>query len=383
MKGMAIEEAVAKIKKLYRVKDEVARAAHEKLIFTISTLAQTEEVCPISYLDVKSVEPFTQPLSAPLRIDLAVTFICQNRCVHCYAGGSHATPELSTKQWKAVIKRLAKIGVFIITFTGGEPTLRQDLPELLQFAQEHGIVTGLITNGRQLKDKNYVEELEKAGLDFAQVTLESHKAEVHDKITGNMGSWDETVAGIKNTVDTQIYVTTNTTLNKYNGADFLDTVDYIKKLDVAAFGCNSLIYSGKALQVESEFALPVTTLKVLLPKIREKAAQLKLKFIWYTPTQYCRLDPVKLGLGVKSCTAALVNMCVAPNGDVYPCQSYFESLGNLLQGEWNRIWMHPTALKIRNREYVEAKCDGCPQLSICGGGCPLEIEKDRFLCHET
>jgi radical SAM protein with 4Fe4S-binding SPASM domain len=383
MQGTSTEEAVKNIRKTYRVDADAARAEHEKLTFTISTLAQTEEVCPISFLDVHHVEPFTQPLSAPVRMDLALTFRCQNNCVHCYAGGPHSTPELTTQQWKEVIDKLKEIGVFIATFTGGEPTLREDLPQLLKYAQDTGIVTGLITNGRNLKDKEYTESLEKAGLDFVQITLESHKATVHDKITGIKGSWKETVQGMKNAVDTDIYVTTNTTLNKHNADSFLDTVDFIKELGVAAFGCNSIIYSGKAIDIQDEFALPLETLNALLQKIRDKASRSGLRFLWYTPTQYCRLDPVKLGLGVKSCTAALINMCVAPNGGVYPCQSYFESLGNILKDNWKKIWNHTLAIQLRERKYVEPKCTDCPQLNVCGGGCPLEIQKEKYLCVAT
>ncbi|MCK4497935.1 radical SAM protein [Candidatus Bathyarchaeota archaeon] len=383
MQGMSLDEAVENVRKMYRVKEATARSEHEKLIFTISTLAQTEKVCPVSYLGVKKVEPFTQSLSAPLRMDLALTFRCQNKCVHCYAGGSHETPELTTQEWKSIITKLGEIGIFIATFTGGEPTIREDLPDLLRFAQENGIVTGLITNGRRLSDRNYVKTLEEAGLDFVQITLESHKASVHDRITGVKGSWTETVTGIKNALKTEIYVTTNTTLNKQNADGFLETVDFIKDLGVAAFGCNSLIYSGKGVEVSGQFALQTEILEELLKEIKEKAAHLGLRFLWYTPTQYCQLDPVKLGLGVKSCTAAQVNMCVAPNGDVYPCQSFFESLGNVLKEKWTKIWNHPLAVKIRNREYIEQKCKECPQLTVCGGGCPLELENKKYLCSST
>ncbi len=120
-------------------------------------------------------------------MDLALTFRCQNDCVHCYAGGPHETPELTTVQWKSVIDKLSEIGVFILTFTGGEPTLREDLPELLLYAQNKGMVTGLISNGRKLKDKAFVDVLEKSGLDFVQITLESHKPQVHDSMTSAEG----------------------------------------------------------------------------------------------------------------------------------------------------------------------------------------------------
>jgi radical SAM protein with 4Fe4S-binding SPASM domain len=383
MHGLSSDEVMKKIRRAYRVNAETAKKDYEKLIYTISTMASTEKICPVSYLDVKTVEPFTHSLSAPLRMDLALTFRCQNNCIHCYAGGPHETDELSTDQWKRVIDKLHSIGVFILTFTGGEPTLREDLPELLLYAQNRGAVTGLITNGRRLKDKSYAEQLEKAGLDFIQVTLESHKPQIHDQMTATKGSWKETLAGIKNALQTRVYVTTNTTLSNYNASEFLQTMDFLNELGVGAFGCNSLIYSGKAGEISKEFALPLETLNDLLPKIRDKANQLGLRFLWYTPTQYCRLDPVKLGLGVKSCTAANVNMCVGPNGDVYPCQSYFESLGNLLKDDWPKIWNNPLSVKLRNREYVEPKCKDCPQLQICGGGCPLELQDKSYICSES
>ncbi|KON32174.1 hypothetical protein AC478_01140 [miscellaneous Crenarchaeota group-1 archaeon SG8-32-3] len=383
MQGLPESEVLKQIRRIYRVNVTKAKTDYQQLVYKVSTLAHTEKVCPITFLEVEKEEPFSYQYTAPLRMDLALTFRCPNNCIHCYAGGPHETPELNTSQWKEVIDRLGEIGVFIVTFTGGEPTLREDLPELLQYAQNNGMVTGLITNGRKLKDKEYVQTLEQAGLDFAQVTLESYKPQIHDLMTSAKGSWKETVIGIKNAVRSQIYVTTNTTLSKYNAPDFLRTVDYIKELGVAAFGCNSLIYSGKANAVSQKFALPVEELTPLLMKIREKAQQLNLKFLWYTPTQYCRLDPVQLGLGVKSCTAAMINMCVGPNGNVYPCQSYFESLGNILVDKWERIWNHSLAVKIRNREYVEPKCKDCPQLQVCGGGCPLELQDKQYICGQT
>lgn len=383
IQGMPTEEAVKKIRGFYRVGEETARRDHERIIYTVSTLAETEEVCPISFLDMEQAEPFTQKLSAPIRMDLALTFRCQNSCIHCYAGGPHETPELATNQWKKVIDQLKKIGVFIFTFTGGEPTLREDLPELLRYAQEKGIVTGLITNGRRLKDKEYVQRLVEAGLDFVQITLESHDPNIHDLITATEGSWRETVEAIKNIIPTPIYITTNTTLSKHNADSFLETIEFLHDLGLRIFGCNSLIYSGNAPLVANEFALTIDELRELLPKILVKATELGMKFMWYTPTQYCQLDPVSLDLGVKSCTAARVNMCVGPEGQVYPCQSYFETVGKILKDSWKKIWNHPLCLRLRAREYAPEKCKECPQLLVCGGGCPLELKETKYICAET
>ncbi len=383
MQGLPQAEVLAKIRRMYHVSADTAKVDYERLVYTISTLAQTEKIDPVTFLSIEKEEPFSYQYSAPLRMDMAVTFRCQNDCIHCYAGGPHATPELTTEQWKIAIDRLSDVGVFILTFTGGEPTLRDDLTELLLYAQNKGMVTGLITNGRRLKDKAYVATLEKAGLDFTQITLESHKPAIHDAMTKAPGSWKETVEGIQNVVQSQIYVSTNTTLSKHNADDFLTTVDFIKGLGVDAFGCNSLIYSGKAPAASEEFALSIDQLKALLPQVRDKAQMLGLKFLWYTPTQYCSFDPVQLGLGVKSCTAAMINACVGPNGDVYPCQSYFESLGNILSEPWEKIWHHPLAEKLRKREFAEEKCKECQELQVCGGGCPLELQNKEHGCSST
>lgn len=380
MQGLPEKEVISKIQKIYKVTNENARADYEKIINTISTLAKTEKIDPITFLEIEREDPFSYTYTAPLRMDAALTFRCQNDCIHCYSGGPHESPELSTDQWRQVIDKLSEAGVFIITFTGGEPTLRGDLPELLIYAQQKGIVTGLITNGRKLKDPAYVKLLEDAGLDFVQVTLESDKPEIHDAMTKSQGSWAETVEGIKNAAKSQIYVSTNTTLSKNNAQDFLSTVDFIKRLGVDAFGCNSLIYSGKGGEVSEKFALKAEDLKVLLPQIHERADEVGLKFLWYTPTQYCTLNPVELGLGIKSCTAAMINACVGPNGDVYPCQSYFESLGNILTEPWEKIWNSPLARSLRRREYVEPKCKDCPTLQECGGGCPLELQSKQHIC---
>lgn len=376
MLGMPTRNAVQHIRRIYRVSEETATKDHERLVYAISTLAQTEEVCPISYLGVEKVEPFTQELSAPIRMDLALTFRCQNGCLHCYAGGSHESEEMNTEKWKRVLDKMKALGIFIATFTGGEPTLREDLPELIAYAQQIGIVTGLVTNGRKLKDKESVSTLEKAGLDFAQVTLESNDPRIHDKMTGSMGSWQETIDGIRNLILTTIYTTTNTTLTKLNAAGFMATLDFLYGAGIRAFGCNGLIHSGKGPSFAEENALEPDELKAVLKGIQEKASHLGMNFLWYTPTRYCELNPVTLGLGVKSCTASGMNMCIGPSGDAYPCQSYFESLGKFLETDWKRIWNHPLSKQLRAHKYAPEDCRDCSELSVCGAGCPLEL-RDR------
>lgn len=384
MLGLTTDEAIKKISKRYKVNPKVVKKDYEHLIYTISTLAQTEEVCPVSYLDVERVEPFSKTLSAPVRMDLALTFKCQNDCLHCYTGGPQETTEKSTQYWMKVLDKMKSLGIFIASFTGGEPTLRDDLPVLLAYAQKIGLVTGLVTNGRRIKDRVYLHQLEDSGLDFSQVTLESHIPEIHDSITNLEGSWKDTVEGIKNLLKSEIYTTVNSTLNTLNKDSYLDTITFLHQLKLPAFSCNSLIYSGRAPKIAKQFGLKISELKTLLPNILEKASNLGMKFIWYTPTRYCDLHPVHFELGVKSCTAAKMNMCIGPEGDVYPCQSYFKSLGKFVEDDWKRIWNHSLAISLREKRYAPKECIQCQDFEVCGGGCPLELETGEFIClHPT
>jgi MoaA/NifB/PqqE/SkfB family radical SAM enzyme len=100
---------------------------------------------------------------------------------------------------------LWKIGIPHIVFTGGEPTLREDLPELVAHAEQIGQITGLNTNGRRLSDRRFVERLVEAGLDHVQVTLESHDATIHDQMVCTSGAWKQTVAGLRNVLDSPLF----------------------------------------------------------------------------------------------------------------------------------------------------------------------------------
>jgi radical SAM protein with 4Fe4S-binding SPASM domain len=272
-----------------------------------------------------------------------------------------------------VIDRLWELAIPHIVFTGGEPTLRSDLPELVGYAQSKGQITGLNTNARRLSDPRYVAQLVEAGLDHVQITLESHDPTIHDRMVAAPGAWKQTVAGIQNALATRLFVMTNTTMLQANSPDLGETLDFLAGLGVPTVGLNALIYSGRGATVGS--GLPEGRLAPLLELARSKTESHGQRLIWYTPTQYCHFDPKQLDLGVKGCTAALYNMCVEPDGAVLPCQSYYHPLGNLLSEPWETIWNHDLAIHLRERHYVAERCQSCELLAECGGGCPLVLDK--------
>lgn len=372
LEGIPEEQAVRTIRRRYKVDEVTAQADYRRLRMQIETLATDESVCPIHGLDLERIDPFSAPLTAPYRLDLALTYRCNDACAHCYVARPAHYPEMDTASWKAVLDRVWQAGIPHVCFTGGEATLRADLAELVAYAEGKGLVTGLLTNGRRLADAAYVQTLVAAGLDHVQITVESHDPAIHDAMVGAKGAWDETIAGVRNTVATGLYTTTNTTLTRHNVPTIEETVTFIAGLGVPTFACNSLIYSGRGATVDSGFA--EGELEPVLERVRAAADAHGLRLIWYTPTQYCAFSPLQLDLGVKACTAALYNMCVEPDGAVIPCQSYYEPLGNILRDPWERIWNHDLAVYLRERRYVPEKCYACPELTICGGGCPLYLE---------
>ncbi len=370
--GLSEEEIIRKIKNRYRVKKEEAREDYKRIAHTIKELAAThEDECPITYLDIDLVEDVDEELSAPHRMDLALTYNCDNDCEHCYVERKQKGKELSTEQWKEVINKIYEIGVPHICFTGGEATLHKDLVKLITHAEDVGLVTGLLTNGRALKDKKFVSEMVDAGIDHFQITLLSHKEKIHDTMMGCKGAWKETVQGIKNATASPVYTLTNTTITSFNSKDIKETIKFIAGLGVDAFACNGIIKSGKGRKIAT--AIPEKEIEETVGKIREEAEKQNLKFIWYSPTEYCHFNPLEADVGLKFCTAAKYNMCIEPDGEVLPCQSFFQPVGNILKDEWDSIWNNKLSESIRDRAWVEDKCHNCPEMPTCAGGCPLNL----------
>ncbi len=362
------EQAVQSITHQFRVPKAQASVDYAQNSSQIDALIHNQS-CPICDLDIETIAPFSTRPSAPYRMDLALTYRCNNDCAHCYNEGPRQRTELTTQEWCTILDQLWEIGVPHIVFTGGEPTLRRDLPELIQHAEQNGQITGINTNARKLKDKSFVDQLVSAGLDHVQITLESHDSKIHDHMVGSEGAWQETIAGLKNVLKTRLFVMTNTTLLRANAPYIDETLDFLANMGVPTVGLNALIYSGKGSNVGT--GLPETDLPPLLDLARTKTEAHHQRLIWYTPTQYCHFDPVQMELGVKGCTAALYNMCIEPDGAVLPCQSYYQTLGNIRSTPWKSIWNHELAVQLRERKNLPVECMTCALLPECGGGCPL------------
>jgi len=321
---------------------------------------------------------FSVAVDAPFKADLALTYTCNNACLHCYNPAARRTMRsLDPDGWRAVLQRLAAIGVPHVIFTGGEPTLVPALPALIRHATGLGLIAGMNTNGRRLADPATTAELTAAGLDHVQITLESSRAAVHDAMTA-APSFQETVAGIRAAVASRLHVLTNTTITRRNRDHVVEVVDLVADLGLRTVAMNGMIHAGHGRGAPD--ALAAEELAPVLVQVRDRAAARGLRLLWYTPTDYCRLSPLELELGPRRCNAAEYSVCIEPNGDVLPCQSCYEPAGNLLADPWEAIWNSPGFLRFRQRVDdpvaggLPAECHDCPDLNLCAGGCRLERE---------
>lgn len=371
-----LEEALDFLSDHFEVDESTLIADYQKTVENIEALADgNSNLCPICDLGLTTNMPFSAKLSAPYRMDLAITYRCNLDCAHCYNARPRNHPELPTDQWKTIIDKLWEIGIPHVVFTGGEPTLRDDLPELIAYADQKGMVTGINTNGTRLADRDFLDKLIAAGLDHVQITLESHDPAIHNAMVRRDFAWDKTIAGLRNVVKSNLYMMTNTTLLTNNFQQLEATLDFLATEGVPTVGLNALIYSGKGKTVET--GLREEELPALLELAIKKTEQNHQRLIWYTPTQYCHFDPLMLDLGIKGCTAAYYNMCVEPDGNVIPCQSYYEPVGNMFTNSWEEIWNHPLCLSLRNRLDIPDACRTCDFLQECGGGCPLARDHQK------
>ncbi|HSQ36101.1 MAG TPA: radical SAM protein, partial [Candidatus Binatia bacterium] len=369
-------QSVRQLAKAFRVSRKQAEHDYRETLEKIDLLVNHGDFCPVSYFGIDKIEAFQMPVTAPYRMDLALTYRCNIHCSHCY-NQRRDTTELNTADWKKIIKTLWNNGIPHVDFTGGEPTLREDLPELIAYAEDLGLITGLLTNGVRLAEAPFVARLKEAGLDYVQITLESQRPEIHNRMV-NSDSFAQTVQGIKNAIAHSIHVLTNSTITVANREAMDGLVSFLHGLGVRSFAVNSIIKAGRSRHQND--GLSEEELRPIVQDLLRQAEQNDMKFTWYTPTQYCRLNPVELDLGVKQCTAGKYNLAIEPDGTVIPCQSFFRPLGNILSDPFPKIYGHDFLVALRRRDWAMEKCRECEWLASCGCGCPLQITEDSFCC---
>ncbi len=323
------EEVLKEITRRYKINVKDVERDYNRLNEQIETLITTPDLDPISYLDFDRKIPYSDNISAPYRLDCAITYKLPADTPSDSAPTKRVDRELTTEEWKSIINKAWEVGIPHILFTGGEPTLREDLPELIEHAEKNGQVTGLITNGLKLGDTKYLNTLLQAGLDHTMIIIQPSEKRSWESLA-NFAYWSETL-------DEDIFVAAHLTLTKENAHQAIQLIDKITEAGVSAI---SLSENDKSLSEELQIA-------------REYANNLDIDLVWDIPVPYSDLNPVKIELETKTEDEIQSDkgisrgwLYIEPDGDVLPGQGINKVLGNFLIDDWETIWK--AARNIRN-----------------------------------
>jgi radical SAM protein with 4Fe4S-binding SPASM domain len=280
--------------------------------------------------------------------------------------------EMSTAEVERVLRIIRQEAqVPSVSFTGGEPTLRDDLPHLVRVAADLGLRVNLISNGVALTTER-VARLAAAGLDSAQISLEGPDAETHERLTGVPGLFAATTAAVQALVAAGVPVHTNTTLTGLNVEAAVRMPALVKRLGLDRFSMNMVIPAAWMREAEPALLLTYREIGARVLAVRDAARAAGVRFMWYSPTPYCLFNPIAHNLGNKGCAACDGLLSVDPAGRVIPCSSYFEPQGSLLEMPFQAIWQAPSAVRLREKRAAPARCrEGCPTFDLCEGACPL------------
>jgi organic radical activating enzyme len=308
VKGTEPEEAASQVAKRYRVDKKIALADYSNFADQIQTLISTPDLDPVSFLDFERAAPHSS--DSTLRLDCALTYRLPPNTQANLAPVKRVDRELTTDEWKTIMDKAWQAGIPHIIFTGGEPTLRDDLVMLIDHAEKNGQVCGLLTDGLKLADKEYLEILLQTGLDHVMLVLQPNEPR----------SWK----AIQTIIPADLFLTVHFTLNKENVSEAKSILQKLANLDVKNI---SLSAADSDLLDE-------------LLELQETAQSLQLTLRWDLPVPYSVAHPVAIETADDEVPtgAGKAWMYVEPDGDVLPAQGEADKiLGNLLRDDWEKI----------------------------------------------
>jgi hypothetical protein len=311
IQGAEAREAAKAIAGRYRITQAQALDDYNDFVERIQNLRDRTDLDPVSVLDFEQAQPNSADLTAPLRLDCALTYRLPDGADPLNAPIKRVDRELTTSEWQTVIDKAWAAGIPHIVFTGGEATLREDLPALIAHAEKNGQVTGLLTDGARLVDGAYLELLLQTGLDHLMIVLPT-QAEPN---------WQS----IQNVLVADIFLAIHMTITPENVSGARAMMDKLREAGVEAM---SLSVSDPALHEQVSY-------------LRDHAADINLRLIADLPAPYSSAHPVAIETADDSepAGAGKAWLYVEPDGDVLPAQGMADRiLGNILREAWEKIY---------------------------------------------
>lgn len=315
---------------------------------------------------------------------------CNLKCVHCYAQAvdPDGKDEINTDKAKGIIKDLADYGAPVMLFSGGEPLVRQDLPELAKYATDQGMRAVISTNGT-LITKEKAKELKEIGLSYVGISMDGGE-EVHDKFRAVPGAYKKAIQGIENCKAEGLKVGLRFTINKRNQGEVPKLFQLLEDLEVPRICFYHLVYSGRGSELIKEDLNHQETRDVvdlIMDKTRELFDKGKEKEVLTVdnhadgPYVWMRLlkeDPerakeVKELLSYNEGNNSGRGIgCISWDGQVHADQFWRNhTFGNVLERPFSEIWDDPNIEllhKLKDKKaHVGGRCAKCRYLEICGG----------------
>lgn len=321
----------------------------------------------------------------PFLISYAVTRKCNLKCKHCYSDATEvaAPDELSTEEAKGVLDDIAKWGIKLLIFDGGEPLYRDDFFDIAKYAAQKGLRVVIGSNGT-LIDTDVAERLQSSGIMAVQISIDGAKALTHDWFRGVDGSFDKALEGIKACRHVGLPFQFGMTIRRGT----LDEMPDMLKLAVDC-GANAAEFFDLVQVPRVKKGIPD---EVLTPDERKEVmewlaeAQKDCPIIIRVPgcpmytliLQEKDIHPKHFPANLlkripyygRGCAAGMPNgyLTILPNGDVIPCMLLQIKLGNVREESITRIWDNSQILsKIRHRNLLEGECGRCIYRDKCAG----------------
>jgi pyrroloquinoline quinone biosynthesis protein E len=316
-------------------------------------------------------QPAVEP---PLSLLAELTYRCVLQCPYCsnplrYAE-SHYRQELSTEEWHRVLGEAGTLGVVQLALSGGEPTLRKDLLEIVQRANEVGLYSTLVTAGTMLPDEKLAAYKE-AGLDHVQISLQGASPEISDTIAGTK-SFHEKVAACVRVRAHGFPLTLNVVLHRLNLHQVPDFIAIAEEVGADKIELANTQYHGWAL-VNRNLLMPtpeqVSEAEAFVRKARARLGS-RLEIVYVLPDYFEDLP--------KPCLDGWARrfLTITPNGDVLPCQAAGDikglSFDNVRERALDWIWYESSSFNaFRGTEWMPEPCRSCPlgRQEIDFGGC--------------
>ena len=322
---------------------------------------------------------------------------CNLKCVHCYAHATEVSTEdeLSTDEGRKLIDDLAAFGVPVLLFSGGEPLVRKDLPELAEYAVSKGMRAVISTNGT-LITASMAQTLKEIGLSYVGISLDGMQ-EVNDRFRGVKGAFSKAMGGIENCKAAGIKVGLRFTINKANVGEIPGIFDLLEEKDIPRVCFYHLVYAGRGSDLVDQDLTHEETRKavdLIMDRTRDLHERGKPKEVLTVdnhadgPYVYLRLreeDPRRaeevyelLQMNEGNNTGRGIG-CISWNGDVHPDQFWRHyTFGNVRQRPFSEIWTDtsdPLMAGLKDKkQYLKGRCAGCKWLDVCAGNFRVRAE---------